>query len=238
MMYVTAAYCIRRRGRTPNLQGPESSRARYDRRRARSASADFTSTWSKPAACALRSPAVSVWFVKPMIGTSGYESATSSGSTRAMSAITSSGTRAVGRHEVVAQSSPSSFPRRTGRPPEQDRRHGGSLERDGGCVQARTGGNSRRPLLRGSRSAQGCLARRARGRARLLPGARARRRRVVPGRARPGQSRPGGSSKRQRGGLRPSRRHTVESTSTACSLNSQRRRPASRQARSTSSGRG
>ena len=51
-------------------------------------------------------------------------------------------------------------------------------------------------------------------------------------------SRPGGSSRRQRGGSRPSRRPTVESTSTACSLSSQRRRPASRQARSTSSLRG
>src|SRR5581483_4380392 len=31
--------------------------------RARSTSADFTTTWSKPAVCAARSPAVSVWFV-------------------------------------------------------------------------------------------------------------------------------------------------------------------------------
>ena len=38
-----------------------------------------------------RRPAVSVWFVKPRIGVSGKASATSSGSTRAMSAITRSG---------------------------------------------------------------------------------------------------------------------------------------------------
>ena len=40
----------------------------------RSKSADFTTTWSKPAAWARRSPAVSVWFVKPSSGTSGYVS--------------------------------------------------------------------------------------------------------------------------------------------------------------------
>src|SRR2546423_8910626 len=42
---------------------------------ARSTSADLTITRSNPAACAARNPEVSVWFVKPMIGTSGYESA-------------------------------------------------------------------------------------------------------------------------------------------------------------------
>ena len=39
--------------------------------RARSNERGFRDTWSKPAACARRSPAVSVWFVKPRIGTSG-----------------------------------------------------------------------------------------------------------------------------------------------------------------------
>src|SRR6266496_4880976 len=38
---------------------------------ARSWRADFASTWSKPAACARRSPAVSVWLEKPTIGMSG-----------------------------------------------------------------------------------------------------------------------------------------------------------------------
>src|SRR5881628_3029273 len=78
MMYVTAAY-------STEASNPSISS------RVRSKSADFATTWSKPAACARRSPAVSVWFVKPRIGTSGYVSATSSGSTRAMSATTTSG---------------------------------------------------------------------------------------------------------------------------------------------------
>src|SRR3954465_1987759 len=38
---------------------------------ARSTSADLTMTWSNPAACAAFNPAVSVWFVKPTMGTSG-----------------------------------------------------------------------------------------------------------------------------------------------------------------------
>src|SRR5258706_11426237 len=44
---------------------------------ARSTSADFTTTWSKPAACAARSPAVSVGFGDPGIRTAGYGSAAS-----------------------------------------------------------------------------------------------------------------------------------------------------------------
>src|SRR3954465_12559288 len=37
----------------------------------RSTSADLAITWSNPAVCAARRPAVSVWFVNPMIGLSG-----------------------------------------------------------------------------------------------------------------------------------------------------------------------
>src|SRR3954454_9428183 len=81
--------------------------------RVRSKSADRAQTWSKPAAWARRSPAVSVWFVKPTSGTSGYASATSSASTRAMSAITRSGGSIP---SVVMKwcsgSSPSSFARK------------------------------------------------------------------------------------------------------------------------------
>src|SRR5207247_11465669 len=61
----------------------------------RSTSADLATTWSNPASCARRNPDVSVWFVKPRIGMSGYASATSSGSIRATSAIPRSGQSAL-----------------------------------------------------------------------------------------------------------------------------------------------
>src|SRR5262245_29393682 len=78
MMYVTAAY-------STVVRSPSISP------RVRSKSADLATTWSKPAACAPRDPAVSEWFVEPITGTCGYVSLTSSGSIRATSAITRSG---------------------------------------------------------------------------------------------------------------------------------------------------
>ena len=82
MTYVTAAYS------TDAIRPSISSLVR-------SKSADFATTRSKPAACAPRSPAVSVWLEKPTIGMSGHASATSSGSIREMSASTSSGSAIV-----------------------------------------------------------------------------------------------------------------------------------------------
>ena len=202
-----------------------------------SASADFASTWSKPAACAARSPEVSVWFVKPTIGMSGIR-------VRDLLRLDARHVREnelgvlrmVGRDETMARQQRLELPPHEQiDPTQQDRRHGGRLERDGGCVQARARGNSRRPLLRGPRGARGRVARGACGGARFLPGARPRRRRVVPGRPRPpvatgAAAREGGAAARA---LRAA--PTAESTSTACSRRSPRRRPASRRARSTSS---
>ena len=54
MMYVTRPTLPKR-----SAGGASSSTSS----RARSTSADFTTTWSNPAACAARRPAVSVWFV-------------------------------------------------------------------------------------------------------------------------------------------------------------------------------
>ena len=90
MMYVTSASLasLRDPPRRSPLRDSVSSATSSG---ARSTSADFTITWSNPAVCARCSPALSVWFVKPTIGTSGHASTTSTGSTRAMSTITRSG---------------------------------------------------------------------------------------------------------------------------------------------------
>ena len=59
MMYVIAGLTL-----PASVEPPISSSVRSNR-------ADLTITWSKPAAWARRRPVVSVWFVKPSIGTSG-----------------------------------------------------------------------------------------------------------------------------------------------------------------------
>src|SRR5438874_6801014 len=53
-------------------------------------------------------------------------------------------------------------------PTEQDRRHVGRLERDGGCIQARARSDSRKTLLRSARGAGGSMARGAGRGARFL----------------------------------------------------------------------
>src|SRR5262249_47921914 len=49
----------------------DEARSSFTSTGARSTRADLATTWSNPAACAARNPAVSVWFVKPMIGIAG-----------------------------------------------------------------------------------------------------------------------------------------------------------------------
>ena len=72
---------------------------------------------------------MSVWLENPTIGMSGYVSATSSGSTREMSAITSSGSASV---SVVTRWCPGEqhvelAPEEEVDPDEQDRRHGRNI---------------------------------------------------------------------------------------------------------------
>ena len=97
-----------------------------DERGARSTRADLTITWSKPAVWPRWSPALSVWFVKPTIGTSGQASATSSGSTRAMSQMTRSGGSTLSDvTRRCAGSKPLELaPEEEVDPYQQDRRHG------------------------------------------------------------------------------------------------------------------
>src|SRR5687767_7499239 len=84
MMYVTAVESNDRVQTDGAVSSATSSGTR-------STSADLASTWSKPAVWARCRPVLSVWFVKPTIGMSGHESATSSGSTREISQMTMSG---------------------------------------------------------------------------------------------------------------------------------------------------
>ena len=185
MMYVTTPSVPRRR--RAKREVPSAPRRAAG---ARSTSADLTTTWSKPAVWARCKPDLSVWFVKPTIGTSGQASTTSSGSTRAMSAMTRSG---ASMESVVTTwwsgSRASSFAAEEQIDPrEQDRRHARiyhpGCERSR-CVRelrARHRADPGRRLLRRARGARGRLARGTAGRAGLPAGPRARRGRLVPGR--------------------------------------------------------
>src|SRR5919109_1548968 len=70
MMYVTARTLANGPVAEPENDQPDGASSATSSR-ARSTSADLTTTWSNPAECAALRPAVSVWFVYPRIGTSG-----------------------------------------------------------------------------------------------------------------------------------------------------------------------